>query len=89
MFQRRFGAAQIGVLSLGRTVGAQRFGSARRGFVATRSVSSYRVLCVLTCAQRKCASICSSDLPLVSGRKKAATRKYTTVQPAQKKNMLA
>lgn len=89
MFQRRFGAAKIAVLSLGCAVGAHRFGSVRRGFVAARGDSSHRALCALTWAQLKCASICSSDLPLVSGRKKAATRKYTTVQPAQKKNMLA
>lgn len=34
----------------------------------------------------KCASISSSVLPLVSGSKNAAARKYSTVQPAPKKN---
>jgi len=39
--------------------------------------------------QRKCASICSSDLPLVSGSQNAATRKNTKVHAAQNTNMLA
>jgi len=59
------------------------FSGARLSVRRHCSASPYRRL------RTKKPSISSSVLPLVSGNSFAATRKKTTVQPAQKKNMAA